>query len=188
MSFRPWWKRSRSSPADFGPYRKPTAALWGRCFLSQPSQPTDHTDRHRFHRGTAGLNRKERKDRPWQRCAKPPQSRVGQVWIERFLTVVDPSFGSGLLGRPWRPSVARSAWSESRTGRIATTLITRAAASWRTGRNAHDAFAVDCPAWSLCGAVGVAVRFCLHNAMPGTSRWTLFFRVRLRLRFRNNQE
>ena len=41
---------------------------------------------------------------------------------------VPHSFYSGLLGRPWRPSVARSAWSECKTGRTATTLITRAAA------------------------------------------------------------
>ena len=93
-----------------------------------------------------------------------------------------PSISPGLLGRLWRPSVARSAWSECKTGRIATTLITRTAASWRTGRDSQNAVAVDCPAWSLCGAAGVAVRFDLHNAMPGTSRSALFLRVLLRFR------
>ena len=36
--------------------------------------------------------------------------------------VPDPALSPGLLGRLWRPSVARSAWSKGRTGRIATTL------------------------------------------------------------------
>ena len=108
------------------------------------------------------------------------------LWGERYrpdsrqrLRLRPRSVGSslmpGLLGRPWRPSVAQSAWSESRTGRIATTLITRAAASWRTGRNAHSTFAVGCPAWSLCGTEHGSGRFCLHNAMPGTPRCEVFF-------------
>ena len=99
-------------------------------------------------------------------------SRPQGAFLHRY---GDPSISSGLLGRRWRPSVARSAWSKGRTGKFATTLITRAAAYYRTGRNSHGAFAVDCPARTLCGAAGVAVRIDLHNAMPGTSRWGVFF-------------
>ena len=71
---------------------------------------------------------------------------VGGAWRKRESAVVeDGSVIPGLLGRLWRPSVARSTWSKGRTGRTATTLIARAAASWRTGRDAHSAVAVECP-------------------------------------------
>ena len=41
---------------------------------------------------------------------------------------VGPPVNPGLLGRLWRPSVARAAWSREVDGRIATTLLVRAAA------------------------------------------------------------
>jgi len=39
------------------------------------------------------------------------------------------SWNPGLLGRPWRPSVARAAWSLEEAGQYVTTLLARAAAS-----------------------------------------------------------
>ena len=82
--------------------------------------------------------------------------------------------GSGLLGRLWRPSVAPAAgsfgwdWSDGDHAARAPT------ASWRTGRNAHSAFAVGCPAMTLCGTKRGSGRFHLHNVMPGTPRWRGF--------------
>jgi hypothetical protein len=80
------------------------------------------------------------------------------------------SFDPGLLGRLRRPSVARSVWSENRTGRIATTLIPRAAASIEAGRDAPGRRRRGVPGMTMCGTGRRAGRLVGHIVKPGTSR------------------
>ena len=87
----------------------------------------------------------------------------------------DPSLMPGLRGRLRRPSVARSARSKSKTGRIATTLIARAAASIRTGRDAPDRCRRGVPGMTMCGRRRRVGRLTSHIVRPGTSRWALVF-------------
>ena len=81
-----------------------------------------------------------------------------RVASQRGAKTSQHSFSPGLLGRLWRPSVARSAWSESRTGRIATTLIARAATSFVAGRNAPGRLAAR------------VARFAVVRMVPGNRR------------------
>ena len=92
---------------------------------------------------------------------------------------------AGLLGRrdalaSRRPSVARSAWSNGGDWKGGDHAARAPAAYWQTGRNSLGVLAEECPVAPLCGRRRDAGWLCLHNSVPGTSRWALFFRVLLR--------
>jgi len=58
---------------------------------------------------------------------------------------VRPSISPGLLGRPWRPSVARAAWSFSGNGEGATTLPVRRRPPSELVQPVFSGVPVECP-------------------------------------------
>jgi hypothetical protein len=77
------------------------------------------------------------------------------------------SLNTGLLGRPWRPSVARTASSlEWLIEGYATTLFRRAAASFENGRTRQGRASRGVPGSGMCGARHTAGKVYRHIPYP----------------------
>ena len=82
----------------------------------------------------------------------------------------EPSISPGLLGRPWRPSVARSAWSFSGNGEGVDHADRASGGLHRGLDNRFHGASRGVPGPHLCARRRVAGRSFLHKYGPGTSR------------------
>jgi hypothetical protein len=94
------------------------------------------------------------------------------VYLGRGMARLQPTLSTGLLGRLWRPSVARTAWSlEWLSGGLRPRCSGERRPPSKPEEPASDALPVECPVATLCGRSSVVGFLYRHNVVPGTSRW-----------------
>jgi hypothetical protein len=100
-------------------------------------------------------------------CAPLSQLRLGHLQVVARIGAGAHSLNTGLLGRPWRPSVARTASSlEWLIAGSATTLFVRAAASFKDGRTGRERASRGVPGSGMCRTRHAAGRVYRHIPYP----------------------